>query len=500
MDAYLKIQSVQGGEFTSSQNLVDFVIPQGHTLDLNDTFIQLNGNIDVTESTGVGGVGVYNVGLQWVTASATAKPKFPNVAVIKNANLDCARKGRIENIRRVDILRSNLDTYTDTQKEAKCHSYKDASQLATPINNQQIGLFSQMNKVGSVRSAQPSSVPIMVRLSDVFEFARVQEYDTSRAGQTRIHLELNRDKLEAIQYGKDASVIAGLKSFKNVTTEVVGNEITIGRQDQATDTATIFPSLDDSPYYVGQKLLISAVGAGTGPPGSPTDVAVVISEIIWDKNALGGTITLKFASNWGALLTAGQSYTNITAKISDATAVTYRMNSAELVVRKVDNPSGLDQINYNTYSTEETNGNSHTNFQDLYTIEPEASNIFVMFPDGQDGLVSNNNDIASWRLRLNNIDLTDRDVSKDSPLAYDRLSMTLNSAGMSLANLTKNAGNTLSTGWGNMYTDADLTSQLVANPLFQTANTKLLQLNINAGGGGVKKLALFKQLPRIFAY
>ncbi len=440
MDAYLKIQSVQGGEFTSSQNLVDFVIPEGHVIDLNDTFIQLNGNIDVVESA-TGGTGVYNVGLQWVTASATAKPKFPNVAVIKNANMDCARKGRIENIRRVDILRSNLDTYTETQKEGLNASYIDASQLAQPKDNQQIGLFGNLNKLGTVKSTQPSSVPIMIRLADVFEFARVQEYDTSKAGATRIHLELNRDKIEAVQYMKDAAVIAGFKNFLNVATEVVGNEITIGRQDQATNTATVFPSIHDMPYYVGQKLLISATGAGGG--GSPADVPVVISEIIWDKNALGGTVTLKFESNWGALLTAGQSYTNITAKISDATSVTYRMNSAELVVRKVDNPQGLDQINYNTYSTEETNGNSLTNFQDLYTVEGEASNVYLMFPDGQDGLVSNNNDISQWRLRLNNIDLTDRDVSKDSPLAFDRLAMTLNSSGYSLANLNKNAGNTL---------------------------------------------------------
>ena len=498
MDAYLKIQSVQGGEFTSSQNLVDFVIPEGHVIDLNDTFIQLNGNVEITESATAGGVGVYNVGLQWVTADGANRPKFPNVSVIKNANLDCARKGRIENIRRVDILRSNLATYTDTQKEQLNHSYMDASQLPQPIDNQQVGLFGTLNKLGTVSSLQRSSVPIMIRLSDVFEFARVEEYDTSKAGQTRIHLELNLDKIEAVQYMKDASIIAGMKNFLNISTEVTGNNITIGRQDQATDDATIFSSIHDMPYYVGQKLLISATG--NGGASTITNKPSVISEIIWDKNALGGTVTLKFSQDWGALLTAGQSYQNITAKISDATAVNYRMNSAELVVRKVDNPSGLDQINYNTYSTEETNGNSLTSFQDLYTVEGESSNVFIMFPDGNDGLVSNNNDVEAWRLRLNNIDLTDRDVLKSTPLAFDRLAMTLNSAGYSLGNLNKNAGNTVSTGWSNVYTDSKLTSQLIANPLFQTASTKLLQVNITAGGGGVKKLAIFKQLPRIFAY
>jgi hypothetical protein len=41
---------------------------------------------------------------------------------------------------------------------------------------------------------------------------------------------------------------------------------------------------------------------------------------------------------------------------------------------------------------------------------------------------------------------------------------------------------------------------MMANPLPQTMNEKNLQVNITAGGAGVKKLVLYKELPRVFSY
>jgi hypothetical protein len=37
-------------------------------------------------------------------------------------------------------------------------------------------------------------------------------------------------------------------------------------------------------------------------------------------------------------------------------------------------------------------------------------------------------------------------------------------------------------------------------PLWDSDRTKLLQVNIQAGGAGVKKLVLFKMLPRVFEF
>ncbi len=187
-------------------------------------------------------------------------------------------------------------------------------------------------------------------------------------------------------------------------------------------------------------------------------------------------------------------------KVAEPTAVSVSLDGAELVMRHKASKDGIDKVTYHTYSTEETNGNGLTSFQNLYTVEPEANNVLIMFPDGADGLVSKNDDIASWRLRLNNEDLTDRPIVRKSPLAYDRLAMTLNSMGAGLGNLVQNTGKTNAQTWTGTYTDTKFDSVIVANPLFQTTQQKLLQVNIEAGGNGVQKLVLFKQLPRVFEY
>ena len=493
MDSFVKIQSVQGGEFTNSQNLVDFRIPPSGVYDLGASYINLNTNIDVVDSGTQGGEGIYDVGVEWITAD-TQKPHFQNASVVKNVSMDCSSKGRIENIRRVDRLRQNLATYVDSQKEQLNESYININQLQQPINSQRYTQYATFNKVGAIKSSYAVQTPISIKLSDLMEFCRTSEYDTNKAGETRIHLELNRDKLEAVNRMPNSSVPVDFAKFKTISgAGNVGNTITLGTNGGA-DTL-IVNDLSQVPYYVGQRLKVFAVKQGQA--GSERG-DFLVSAIEWDRAT--GSYSLTFNADWGIALTGAQTYSNIAIEVAEPTSATLRVQNAELVLKRVDNPQGLDEINYNTYSTEEINGNNATNYQQLFTIEPEASNVVLMFPDGSDGLISKNNDILQWRLRLNNNDLTDRDVVKESPLAYDRLALTLNSMGYSLRNLNRNAGDTKSATWGATYTEAKFNSQLIMNPLFQTDRTKLLQVNISAGGGGVSNLNLYKQLPRVFSY
>jgi len=162
---------------------------------------------------------------------------------------------------------------------------------------------------------------------------------------------------------------------------------------------------------------------------------------------------------------------------------------------------GMDEIDYSTFSTDESNGNSLTSYQRQFQVEPEAVNVLAMFPSPDDDLVSVNNDITSFRFRINNHDATDRQVSVDSPLYYDRLGMTLGNMGERLRGLAQNSGcPSETTDWDNVYSKTGLKVTMLANPLPQTMNEKNLQVNISSGGGGVKKIALFKELPRVFSY
>ena len=255
-----------------------------------------------------------------------------------------------------------------------------------------------------------------------------------------------------------------------------------------------FTNLDLSPFWVGQSLVATGTGGG-GSAGLPAPgKKAVVSAIEWDKDN-GGVLNITFTES---LLTLGGAETLTAIKLVPYATTTASMdiNFAELVVKRVGNPVGIDQINYDTFSTEETNGLGLKSFQNQYQIEADAKDVVIGFPNEDSDLISCNNDIESFRLRLNNQDLTDRLVEVDSPLYYDRVSMTLGNMGESMKNLTQNYGDQDATDWADVYAKTDFDVVSVMNPLFITEREKYLQLNINATGNGVNKITLFKHLPR----
>jgi hypothetical protein len=435
----------------------------------------------------------------WVSAGPH-KAHYQNVAIVRNATLSCDRQGRIENLRRIDVLRQNLSTYVKSQREEASESYLQINQTVREINEQQYSIFQQFNKTGSIKSVNLDQVPIRIGLADIYDFAETREFDTSRAGALRMHLECNFNKLEPFAAMPDNSILDAFKEFVDITTEAeVPNTIVVG---STANGATKFQSLDQSPYYVGQRLEILATPAGTAPPAAlPADTYRVISAIEWVAD---GTLKLTFVSAWAAALGVNAEWSGINVKIVPYDTAVFNINRAEVVMKRVMQPTGIDQIAYTTYSTEETLGNGATSFRNIYTVEPEAENVLMLFPNesGGDGLTSAGNTISSWRLSLNNIDLTDRDIVLRSPLAYDRLSQSLRSMGYSLANLTQNPGkfNSGTTSWSVVYSDTALDLTAIANPLFQTTQTKLLQVQINATAPGLKNIILYKTLPRVFSY
>lgn len=496
MDKFVKLNSVQGGPFTDSQNLIDFVIPSSMgVISLKDSYINLNTRISTVEADTTGGEGVYAVGVQWKTGTAD-HPKFVNSALVKNCHLRSDQRGQLENIRRSDQLRQLLSTYTRSQREAFCDSYLASNQLINPVNRNQFGIFREINKTGSISSRDLDISPIQISLADLFGFCdSAPEVDLMKLGTLRVHVELNRDKMEPVlrMVEPDAWANTDLGKCEDITVLGDANEVV---------TKQKFTNLDLSPFWVGQALEITAV-AGAGTPTVPTNKRVVVESITWDKDA-GGPLKISFSATWGTL-TGIDTFTDISLipYYKDATTPTtinvtssLEVNFAELVVKRVGNPVGIDQINYDTFSTEETNGNALTSFQQNYQIEADAKDILIAFPDEETDLLSVNNDITDFRLRLNNQDLTDRSVVVDEPLYYDRINMTIGNMGERLKNLKQNQGDPEEKDWDDVYDETKYDVVSVQNPLFITEREKFLQVNINAGGGGVNKLTLFKHLPR----
>ena len=258
-------------------------------------------------------------------------------------------------------------------------------------------------------------------------------------------------------------------------------------------TKTKYTNLDLSPFWVGQALEISA----THTDGGGDNIAnkrVVVNSITWDKDNTG-QLKITFSENWGSLA-AGKTYSDIQIVPYTTVTTSVEVNFAELVVKRVGKPIGLDEIRFDTFSTEETNGLGLTSFQNQYQVEPDAKNVLICFPNNETDLISSNNDIESFRLRLNNQDLTDRPVDQGSPLYYDRLNMTLGNMGYRLKVLSENMGVDTTT-WGDVYDNVAVETTIITNPLFQSEREKYLQVNIDATSNGVNKLTLFKQLPRV---
>ena len=503
MDKYIKLQSNQS-EFSSTANLCDFTIPAGGVYDLRDSFVNCVFKIDVTEVETAAGNGVYNMDLEWITTDSE-KPKFFNSALVRDCRMETANQGVLESIRRVDILSQAKQTYEKSWGEAKAESYMAADQVMDPINIQKYGIYRQYNKEGVNKSTDNNNVPVMIRLGDLMDVANTPEYDTSKTGQTRIHFRLNLDKIQSVQRMLNATIAPpAVKSFKKVDTVGAMNEITMGKSD-GTET-TLVRNLEEVPYYVGMKCLLTAVGASTPPAAAPAavnDAAVVIKSIVWDKKnntqGQGGTYTLTFENSWGALI-AAQSYADITLKPQAPVASSSaKLVLAQLVLKTVTNPQGLDRIDYHTYSTEQGFGNAQENFNDVFVVEPECDNMIMTFQDGVDNLVSKNNQLESYQISVDNVPQTDRLVTANSPLDYDRKFTTLTRLGQGLHNLTGNAGNTASNSWGAAYSDAKFKSTIIACPLPTSDSVKQLAVNLNASAGGVGAYAIFKSLPRQLA-
>jgi len=488
MDKYIKLNSNQGGPFTANQNLVDFEIPSDGVYNLRDSYITLNVKVDVTETETASGTGVYATNLRWAS-SGTDHPQYQNVALVKNCSMSCARRGQIENLRRVDILKNNLATITKNQRTRYDESYLAASQLIDPINGGQFGIAQDITKEGSQKSRNLEIVPVQIKLSDLFDFCHTPEYDTMRAGATRVHLELNVDKISAVQANlRNSWPNADFKFMNDVTATADDEEVTSLVVSQKV------PTLNVSPFYVGQKLTVSGDNNGVVITPQPAVVKSI-------TRTTAGVTTLTFEQSIVTLITIGDVFNNIEVDVTTFDSASVEFSFAEIALKKVTSPMGMDEIDYSTFSTDESNGNGLTNYQRQFQVEPEAVNVLAMFPSEFDDLVSENNDVNSFRLRINNHDASDRDISVDSPLYYDRLGMTLGNMGMRLRGLAQNAGApNETTDWDQVYNKAGLKVTMLANPLPQTMNEKNLQVNITAGGAGVKKIALFKELPRVFSY
>jgi len=316
-----------------------------------------------------------------------------------------------------------------------------------------------------------------------------------KVGNLDLHFELNVDNFFADVRQEANSRTTDFGQKENI---VFNNyAATAALQPWTTLTTTaLFDTLDDSPYFVGQQLSLTATSAGTTPPAIAT-VLFQITGIEWLRTTVGTDIAGALKLTVTGLpnsVAADNAFTDIVCDGVSPTSVNLVFNSAELVLVKK-HPSTVescDGMAWNRWSTEQDNGNALLSFSKQYVVEPNANTLFVTFPDDTETL-SHNNVITDVLMRVDNVDLTNRIVKTKSPLYYDRLNMSMMNIGKELKSLTEMNYNILNTTTAGAYGADGNRLVMFANPLPITISTKLLQLNVNCSAAtGLNKINLYK--------
>jgi hypothetical protein len=484
MDNIVKFQSREGGPFTVSQNRVNFSIPADGVYDLSKSYISLMSRINVVAS-GEDHGAVFAVALRYAKPDGTILNMAPPPAsMVKNSRLTSSKFGVMEDIKRPDCFFTNISSLDQSMADIRGHAYEYP---ITPFerNNNKGSVFRELHKEGSVFS-RDLVAPFKIPLSQFLSLGKAT-LDTKSLGRLDIHMELQLDRFKAIQ------LLTSADNFGNVLYKEMQDIGGIGTYNTLT-SKQVFNRLEDSPYHVGQSVQMT-VGAdsvdGIDPPSQ-----LLITQIDWIRTGDDyGKLMLTFNKPVATFVNATDKYVDINLIGRNSTSLEFLCEYAEITLQssseKVDMSNGLV---YTTVLTEEDNGLGLTSFRKQYFLEPECYNIWTCFPDDDDDLRSDTSQIQSWRLRLDGVDLTNRNVIKKSPLDLDRISMSMLNSGRKLKSLMGVLPEDATQFELNTFILKE--SRMIANPVPITADKKLLDYSIEAVENGVKKLIIFKEVSK----
>ena len=518
MDKFIKLQSTTSTPFTSSQNLCDFSIPED-IYDFSSSYVNLRCRVgaftlQTTEATDGSGGALANKSASldpvvcfnpaWASNGAV-DTYFENCSLIKNVFLDSAKKGKIEDIRRADVLFTNLKRLTKPIDKDTDYNYSDFAQVGEPIGSFKWGLSTSLVKEGTIFSKPRDEFDIYIPLKDFLGIGGAKEIDGTKTGAMRLNLELNISK------------IASMKQFLSTNTDVGSNTL-MSADDIPTGQASIteltistkaeFTDLEQSPYYVGMPIIVKTTGTGGATDIACHTIITGIALSVISSTSDGGTaikrkkIVLTLAESIGNTSASGSAHENVAITprlVTDTGSPALEFSDAQLVLLRVSQAQGVDQVNYFTYSTEEGNGNSLSSFNKQFQLERDAVSSVLMFPNEVDNLNSNNDDVNSYRTRTDNQDNSDRQIVFGKPLEDKMLSDGLMNMGMRYRDYRKANLSTNQITYSNAKSDGKRIHMIIDSHE-PTQNEKLYQVNVESGSGGLKSYALFKQLPKQLVY
>jgi hypothetical protein len=418
---------------------------------------------------------------------------YDGQCIIRNARLTCEAFGILEENIKVNVFHQTMRTYLQSQQEKQSNQVYGneyvTPDFVTGIANIIVPLSSFLG-CGEQMYDHQRLGNSTIRLE--LEFQKDLYYLNSGDTGAFIQLTCD-DVENTTAGNLDVTTLTSSMKFKDSTTLnnifIVGNEYDVlwddedGNPDSGVftlesvsfDTLTGYASLtfDETIFVVpagetytdidirdenAQELVVPV----TAPAGSDTDV-VLIAGLAVDDFYVGATYEIGYlidtigATNldtWyygeSSLVSADVSGTSIAltfngpvisipdgsgnATISQAflrliqfNPIDWEVQQIDLVLHKLLKPAKLGKMAYETYSLEQTNQTVALSYRKQFYTEPNAYKFVYMTPTT--GLISEINDAQSFRISLNNIDLTNRDIPltqlTNGSLYNDRLVMNV---------------------------------------------------------------------------
>lgn len=506
MNKVIKLNSLQSGSFSSSKNLLDFELP-ARQLDLEKSYVNLVASTTFTDVSASTGVGVYNYAIKWDNTEVSV----PNSALVKNCRLTSDKVPILEDIRRVDALRTQLYQYTESEDDKRGDKYR---QLFQTRENGNIKLAPGIEFFGegSTKSIVHDT-NIQIPMKDIFELGKMKKYPGDKLGKSRVHLEMNFDKLTVHQLQGAGSRLAdtGNQFIEQEYCNMQNFPVNVGDIGTSANpffmSATVFTrqGVVQHPYWVGQKLTFTGTKRTSGTPTGTVSVEGLITNIeLLQSGPNAGKLAITFSERL-TNLGADEDCIDIFCDGVDAGSINFTILQAEIVLEEVA-PSQyekMDQLQYSTFTNEGDNGAGIVEFTRLYSCEPEAFNLFALPLTKADILpaqaeIGATNRFKSWRISIDNEYTTNRNVEYATPLYRDEINKTFLNANLPLKDLTE-VNQSVSSRYLSVDTAGSHKTLFIGTPMPMTPRRKQVQLQITgeAGEGGMGKLELYKQVVRM---
>lgn len=498
MERFVKLPSLEAGPFTTPTNrMINFDIGEGHVIDMSKSFVQLTVSMDIATEFTAQNSQPANL---CVVSKVNDKYNPMNLELVKNCYLNSGKKGQLENIRRVNILKKNLAELTkSTDEKLSLHnSFYDYSTFDT---KKELSSFVEFHKTGTIPSSY-RNVSLKIPMSDLFELGS-EVLNTSTLGRLKCHLEL--DDLDAYKF-KVLSLTQ--------PSDTVGKNVAAQGSDKVVINKE-YHSLEASPWFVGEKVKVLYTD-GTQPQKNLVATIVAIA-----YNEVSKEISITLDQAIPASTSAPQvALTNVqivefTTTFAVDVPATLHVLTAEVCLAELD-LMGVPQPNelqYMTYTTEELSVNNSW-MSRIFEVEPEAVNAWLMFHREGTATKYVNNSVnqylKSYRLRCNTVDVVDRDILTNKnygvdaatvrvhdPLHYDLLRKTCINGGYAIKNIALSDVSKVEGTYNQLLNEPENNIMVVSCPLPLTQENKKVQINLtNEGTNNIETVLLYKQVLR----